>query len=145
MNPRQRFFILFLILWAPAMTVMMFLILRYPPNNVPVWIPVGWGFYMLATIVLVALFGRRIVKAPLSPAAQPDQQNTTSAMGGAVMLIVVWTGFFLYGTFKFVRGEIPVERAIPAGSLLVAFILVFTWLLLRDAKSRRMIDNPPRS
>jgi len=145
MNPRQRLFILFLLLWAPAMALMMFLILRYPPNNIPVWIPVGWGFYMLTTIVLVALFGRRIIKAPLSPAAQPDQQNTTSAMRGVIVLIAVWTGFLLYGTFRFVRGEIPAERAIPAGSLLLAFILVFTWLLLRDAKSRRMINNAPRS
>ena len=142
MKPQQKFFILFLALAAPAMALMAFAISRYPPNNVPAWVPLSWGLYLFVTIAFVALFGRRILKIP-EPQANPTSAPLRTA--GAVWLVAVWSGLFLVGAFKFFKGDFPAERAVPAGILLLAFILLFVWLIRRDAKSQRADDNAPRT
>ncbi len=141
MKPQQKRALLFLILVAPGLPLMMFAFSRYPSNKIPVWIPVGWGFYLLNAITLMATFGQRIIKSPIAQAPSPDVQ--AAATGGAVWLIAVWSVLFLYGAFKFVKGDFPAERAVPSGALLLAFILVFAWLMRRDRKSRRAADNAP--
>lgn len=143
MKPKQKWLILIFVLIAPYLAVMVFLMSRYPPNHIPAWIPLGGGCYLLATIIFVGLFGRRIVKVQPVPAASTRPQAATTARLWAAYLIAVWSGFFLYGAFKFLKGEIPVERAVPAGALLLAFILVFAWFLRRDIKSRGVNKPTP--
>jgi hypothetical protein len=139
MKPQQKRLILFLALIAPGMLLMIFACSRYPSNGIPAWIPISWGFYLLAAITFITVFGRRIIKSPTAPGASPGVQ--TSAKTRAVWLMAVWSGLFLYGAFKFAKGEIPAERAIPAGLLLLAWILVFAWLMRRDVKSRQAADD----
>ena len=143
MTPALKRVILFYAITLPGFSLMMFAFSRYPSNGVPAWIPIGWGFYMLATITFMTLFGQRLFKSPSAPAKPPDGQVTATAR--AVWLIAVWSVLFLYGAFKFAQGELPAERAIPSGALLLAFILLFAWLMRRDMKSRRAINNAPRA
>jgi hypothetical protein len=139
MKPQQKRLILFLALVAPGMLLMIFACTRYPSDSIPTWIPIGWGFYLLVAITFMTLFGSRIIKSPIAPATPP--RVDTSAKTRAIWLMAVWSGLFLYGAFKFVKGEIPAERAIPAGLLLLAWILVFAWLMRRDVKLRQAADN----
>ena len=143
MKPQQKRLVLFLVLLVPGMSVMTFAFSRYPSNSMPVWFPIGWGFYLLASITFMTLFGQRIIKSPTASATSPGGQASTTA--GAVWLIAVWSVIFLYGAFRFAKGEIAAERAIPSGALLLAFILVFAWLMRRDIKSRQAANNIPRT
>jgi hypothetical protein len=143
MTPALKRVILLYTLILPGFSLMMFAFSRYPSNSVPVWIPIGWGFYMLATITFMTLFGPRIFKSPSAPAKPPVGQASSTAR--AAWLIAVWSVLFLYGAFKFAKGDFPAERAIPSGALLFAFILVFSWLMRRDMKSQRAATNAPRS
>jgi len=143
MTPALKRVILLYALILPGFSLMMFAFSRYPSNSVPVWIPIGWGFYMLATITFMTLFGQRIFKSPSAPTKPPIGQ--ASATLRAVWLIAVWSVLFLYGAFKFAKGEFPAERAIPSGALLLAFILLFAWLMRRDIRSQRAANNAPRS
>jgi hypothetical protein len=143
MKPHQKRVILFLAILAPGMLVLMFAFWQYPSNTLPVWIPVSWGFYVLAAITFMTLFGRQIIKSPSDSRRAPGGQ--ASATMGGISLITVWSAFFLYSAFKFLKGDIPVSRAVPAGALLMAFILVFSWLMRRDMKSRRAANGAPSS
>jgi hypothetical protein len=60
MKPGHKIVMLTFGLIAPYAAVMMLLIARYPPNNIPEWIPLVGGCYMLATILLLGVYGKRI-------------------------------------------------------------------------------------
>jgi hypothetical protein len=143
MTPALKRVILFYALILPGFSLMMFAFSRYPSNGVPVWVPIGWGFYMLATITFMTLFGQRIFKSPSAPTKPPAAQ--ASATARAVWLIAVWSVLFLYGAFEFAKGDFPAERAIPSGALLLAFILLFAWLMRRDMKAQRAASDAPSS
>jgi hypothetical protein len=60
MKPQQKRFILFLALVAPGLLLTIVACSRYPSGGVPIWIPIGWGFYLLAAVTFMTLFGPRI-------------------------------------------------------------------------------------
>lgn len=139
MKPQQKRLILFLGLIALGLMLTLFACMQYPPKSVPTWIPVAWGCYVLAAITFTVVFGPRIFKSPPAPVAPTSVQ--TPATSAALRLMAVWIGLFLYGAFKFAKGDIPADRAIPTGVLLLAWIFVFGWFMRRDVKQRREAGN----
>lgn len=144
LKPQQKRMILFLVLIIPGLLLMMFVFSLYPQNGIPSWIVMAWGLYVLAAIMFMTLFGGRIIKSPIAPATPPNEQKPAPSRF-VVRLIAVWSGLFLYGAFKFAKGQIPAERAVPAGVLILAWILAFVWLMCRDIKSRRASNSVPLS
>ena len=124
---------------VPRLLLMIFACIKYPPKSIPVWIPIGWGFYLLAAITFMAVFGPRIFRPPAASAASAGLQ--ASAKSGAIRLLAVWSGLFLYRAFKFAKGEIASDRAIPAGFLLLAWIVMLAWLMRRDVKRSEAAEN----
>jgi len=57
-------------------------------------------------------------------------------------LVVIWSGFFLYGAIQTLRGKIPLDRAIPAGAILLFAIALFGWSLYRsNHKKSEQVDS----
>jgi hypothetical protein len=73
-------------------------------------------------------------------AGRPDPERARRALRKvqtlSTGLVVIWSGFFVYGAIKTLRGKIPLERAIPAGALLLFFIALFGWSLYRSNHKR---------
>ena len=51
-------------------------------------------------------------------------------------LLIVWSVLFLYGVKETIQGEIPLNRAIPAGAFLLFFIGIFGWGLYRARRKK---------
>ncbi|MFZ0640212.1 MAG: hypothetical protein WAM59_10985 [Candidatus Acidiferrales bacterium] len=143
MKPGHKLLILALALIVPYVAVMIFIISKYPPNNVPEWISLSGGCYILVTILLAAFLGNRIIgrgKTGMQPTAS-SRRLVTIGMLFIAYLVVLWSCFFVYGAFELFKGEIPAGRALPAGALLLALILVVGWSLWRYLKLRRANNN----
>jgi len=56
-------------------------------------------------------------------------------------LITIWIGLFIYGAYGTLKGDFPMQRAIPAGAFLLAFIGLFSWFLYRDTLARKDQTN----
>jgi hypothetical protein len=139
MKPGHKIVMLAFALIAPYVAVVILLIARYPPNNIPEWIPLVGGCYMLATILLLGVCGKRIAgrsRTPVQPSRTSERMWVTVGMLFITYLLVLWSCFFVYGTFEFFKGEIPTSRAVPAGTLLLAFMLTLGWPTFRYWKLR---------
>jgi hypothetical protein len=137
MSRKVKTLLLLMAFMVPYIAILVPTVLSYHGGLIPTWIPLTGGFYMLFTLVTVTLFSQHLAKKQNGGAAvQPDPQTAASAKSLAMRLIGLWSLFFLYGAAKVWSGAIPLDRAIPAGILLMSFIGAFSWFAYRGSKNR---------
>jgi hypothetical protein len=136
MSPRAKILVLIFGLVLPYFALVMNFIIRDPQNPFPTWFPYSGASYMLGTILLVTFASRKISRAAPQPDSTKSQAAPWWARAGAMYLVTVWSGGFLWGAYKTFKGDLLWERAVPAGAFLLAFISLFSWLLYADSKQR---------
>ena len=91
----------------------------------------------MGSMILVMVVSRRI-SANVPPEVTPKAKFALRLARAWVMyLVAIWSGFFIYGAYRTLKGDFPMERAIPAGAFLLAFIGLFSWSLYRDYQARK--------
>lgn len=140
MNPKQRSMIFLGItfaLMAPYMGFVVYFALRFPPNHLPSWFINTIAFWFIANFLLVSLLAKKLFRRQQidpRPLAEQNRAKTVLIIVRIVgsYLVIVWTGFFLYGVKETAQGKLPLSRAIPAGAFLLFFIGIFSWGILRS-------------
>jgi len=147
-SPKSKVTILFLCLGLPYMLFVLFFALRAAPgsaNPFPSWFPWVALTYMLSTISLASLLVPRFFRNVARPPAAQADSYLMLAKVQSLSLIVVWSCLFIYGGYKTLQGDFPLERALPAGAFLLAFIGLFAWSLRRTqaASQQSKSSSPP--
>lgn len=139
MTPRRKFVLLIFALIVPYMAFVMYFALRsiQPGQILPTWFPYFGLSYILGSMVLVMVASRRIFHNVPREASPKAQSTLRWARAWTMYLVAIWSGFFIYGACRTLKGDFPMERAIPAGAFLLAFIGLFSWSLYRDYHARK--------
>jgi hypothetical protein len=139
MTPRRKFVFLIFALIVPYMAFVMYFALRssQPGQILPTWFPYFGLSYILGSMVLVMVASRRIFRNVPQEASPKAQSALRWGRAWAMYLVAIWSGFFIYGAYRTLKGDFPMERAIPAGAFLLAFIGLFSWSLYRDYQARK--------
>jgi hypothetical protein len=147
-SPKTKVIILFLCLAVPYLIFVLFFGLKAAPgsaNPFPPWFPWVVLTYMLSSITLASVLAPRFFRnVPRPPDAQASPYSNL-AKAQTLSLILVWSCFFICGALKTVKGDFLVERALPAGAFLLAFISLFGWSLRRTWAAGRQSgpSSPP--
>jgi hypothetical protein len=135
MKPRTKILVLIFSLIVPYMALAMYFVLRIGEHSLPTWFPYFGIFYILGTMIFVMLFSRRISRgAPPGPAAKPRPAALWLARTWSAYLVIIWSGFFIWGAYQTISGNFEWQRALFAGACLLAFIGLFSRSLYRDFK-----------
>jgi hypothetical protein len=148
MSPKIKVTILFSGLALPYIIFVLFFALRAAPgstNPFPSWFPWVALTYMLSSIVLASLLTPRFFRNAPPPPEAEARQYLKRATGQTLSLILLWACLFIYGAYKTLKGDVPLERAIPGGGFLLAFIGLFAWSLRRTkaASGQAKPSSPP--
>lgn len=103
----------------------------------PGWFPYFALSYIFGSIVLVMAYSRKVVRDTPQEVSTAPSTASSWTKGWVIYLIAIWSGFFIYGAYRTFKGDFPIERAIPAGGFLLAFIGLFGWSLYRDNQARK--------
>ena len=138
MNPKYRVTILFgsvLVLMVPYLGFVVYYSQRFPPNHWPTWFTNTIAGWFVANFLLLMLLAKRIFTGQ---AAEPQRDRRAFTIAQIVIsyLLIVWSLLFLYGAKETIKGEVPLSRAIPAGSFLLFFIGIFGWSLYRARRRK---------
>jgi len=110
----------------------------------PSWFPWVALTYMLGSMILASVLGPRIFRdAPHPPSTPQNRFYLQIAKGWSLYLVFVWSCLFIYGSYKTLKGELRVERAIPAGVILLAFIAIFAQSIRRMYAAENQIQPYP--
>lgn len=135
-TPKNKIFALVFSLILPYMAIVVFFASRLPQQPLPRWFPYFGACYIFASILLATVMGRRIARNAPQQNSAKSQATSRWVRGRVIGLIGLWSLMFLYGAYRTLNGDFPLERAIPAGVILLAFIGLFAWLLYRDCRTR---------
>jgi hypothetical protein len=131
MTPKTKALILMVSLALPNLIFILYFVFTAPPNSArpfPNWFPMAAGTYMLVAMFLGTLISRRINRSnTAAPQSRQTLANISLAKGNSMALVTAWSLFFVYGAYETLIGRIPIQRAIPAGALLLGFIALFSW------------------
>ena len=138
MNPKFRPAILFgivLVLMAPYLGFVMYYSQRFPSNQWPAWFTNTIAVWFIANFLIIMLLVKRIFRGQ---AVEPQKARRASTVSQIVSsyLLIVWSVLFLYGAKETMQGEIPLNRAIPAGAFLLFFMGIFGWGLYRSRRGK---------
>jgi len=143
--PQKRIAIVFGLI-VPYVFFVFFMILSTAGHSdkLPAWVPFAGAGYLLLAIFLGVVLSRRIKgdEPPRDPERAQVSMNWARSYG--TRLVVLWSGLFVYGAYRTVKGDFPLERAIPAGLLLLGFIAVFGWSVFRIKKAQATQPKYPR-
>jgi hypothetical protein len=144
MTPRRKILFLMcglILLYMALVVYFVFPRSGHPEPMLPSWFPYFGLSYIFGSIVLVVFLSRRISRNAAQEASTKAQSDPSLARAWVMYLIAIWSGLFIYGVYGTLKGDFPVERAIPAGAFLLAFIGLFSWLLYRDTQTRKHPTN----
>jgi hypothetical protein len=138
MNPRQRFAIFFatvLVLMAPYLGFVTYYARRFPSNQWPAWFSDVIGIWFVANFLLLILLFKRIFRGQ-ARVVEPQRARRVIVIAQIIVsyLLIVWSVLFLYGVRETIKGNLPLNRAIPAGAFLLFFIGLFGWSLYRTRR-----------
>jgi hypothetical protein len=138
MNPKLRpalFVGSVFVLMAPYLGFVMYYSQRFPSNQWPSWFTETIAVWFIANFLLLTLLARRIFRGQV---AEPQRGRRASAIAQIVAsyLLIVWSVLFLYGMKETIKGNLPLNRAIPAGAFLLFFIGIFGWGLYRARREK---------
>lgn len=154
MNPRSRAAVLIgsaVALTVPYVAFVVYFSLTLPKNHWPMWFTNVLLVWFVANFVAVYLIARRMAKKNPPPTAtlteQPQKNTTRLWVLRAVCsyLVIVWSVLFAKGVNGTIRGEYPLDRAIPAGAFLLFFILLFGFLVYRSFRPKASSGATPKS
>ena len=153
MQPKNKIRALIFGFVLPYFALVMYFVLGFVfhirESPLPTWFPYFGMAYLLGTVLLVSVIGRRIARSALAEPTQsvvkPRPAVRVAARVWAGYLIAVWCGFFLYGAVETVRGRFEWQRALPAGAFLLIFIVLFARELYADIKAQRLSDKQGNS
>jgi hypothetical protein len=154
MNPRSRAAVLIgtaVALTVPYVAFVVCFSFKFPKNHWPVWFTNVLLVWFVANFVAVYLIARRMAKKHPPPNAKLHEQPRKNNAGVWILravgfyLVIVWSVFFVNGVKETVRGEYPLDRAIPAGAFLLFFILLFGWLLYRSFRPKASTGRASKS
>jgi hypothetical protein len=138
MNAKLRPVILFggvFLLMAPYFGFVLYYSQRFPSNHWPAWFTNTIAVWFIANFLIVMLLVRRIMRGQKVERRKARRASGISQILSSYLLIV-WSVLFLYGAKETVLGEIPLNRAIPAGAFLLFFIGIFGWDLYRARRGK---------
>lgn len=138
MNPKFRPAILCgiaFVLMVPYLGFVIYYSQRFPSNQWPAWFTNTIAVWFIANFLIIMLLVKRIFKGQ---AVEQQKARRASAISQIVSsyLLIVWSVLFLYGVKETMQGEIPLNRAIPAGAFLLFFIGIFGWGLYRARRGK---------
>jgi hypothetical protein len=133
MNPKHRFAIFLgavFVLMVPYVGFVVYYSQRFPSNHWPEWFTNTVAVWFVANFLLLMLLSKKILRGQV---ARPEKARRGSVMVQIVSsyLLIVWCSLFIYGVTQTVQGQVPLNRAIPAGAFLLFFIGLFGWGLYR--------------
>jgi hypothetical protein len=135
MTPKNKIFALVFSLILPYMAIVVFFASSLPQQPLPRWFPYFGACYIFASILLASIMGRRIARNAPQQSSPKSQAASRWVRGRVIGLIGFWSLLLLYGAYRTLNGDFPLERAIPAGGILLAAIGLFSWLLYRDYRT----------
>jgi hypothetical protein len=147
MSPRTKFTVLVLGLALPYGAFVSFFAFSATPGSThpfPSWFPWVALAYMLGSMLLASILGPKLFRG--SPSPPPTPQNRVYmqiAKGWSLYLVLVWSCLFLYGAYKTLKGDLLLERAIPAGAALLAFIAIFAQSVRRMCAAENQVQPYP--
>jgi hypothetical protein len=138
MNPKYRAAILLgivFVLMAPYFGFVAYYSQQFPSNQWPAWFTNTIAVWFIANFLIIMLLVKRTFRGQ---AVEPQKVRRASAISQIVSsyLLIVWSVLFLYGAKETIQGEIPLNRAIPAGAFLLFFIAIFGWGLYRARRGK---------
>jgi hypothetical protein len=135
MTPKNKIFALVFSLILPYTAIVVFFASRLPRQPLPGWLPYFGACYIFAIILLASVMGQRIARNAPQQNSPKSQATSGWVRGRVIGLIGFWSLMFLYGAYRTFNGDFPLERAIPAGVILLAFIGLFARLLYQDYRT----------
>ena len=147
MSPRTKFTVLVLGLAVPYGAFVSSFAFSATPGSThpfPSWFPWVALAYMLGSMLLASILGPKLFRG--SPSPPPTPQNRVYmqiAKGWSLYLVLVWSCLFIYGAYKTLKGDLLLERAIPAGAALLAFIAIFTQSVGRMCAAENQVQPYP--
>ncbi len=144
MTPRRKIaFLMYGLILAYMALLIYFVFPRsgHPEPVLPSWFPYFGLSYIFGSIVLVVFLSRRVSSNAAQGVSTTPRSTPWRARAWATYLIAIWSGLFIYGAYRTLKGDFPMERAIPAGAFLLAFIGLFSWSLCRDIQARKNQTN----
>jgi hypothetical protein len=120
----------------PYTALVMYLAYRRPESSpFPYWYAYFGLSYLLLTMTIVVLYGRRIYQG-VAPAPGPPSVARRLFRAHMAYLVTLWSMAFLWGAYKTVKGDLAWQRSVPAGFFLLLFIALFSWALYKDLKAQ---------
>jgi len=135
MQPRAKFIALLAIWLVPYLCFIPYLSTKIVANYIPMPYVYAMAAYFFGGLLLFGFLGPRIFRGTRPPDPVKAQQARSWAQSYATRLVLVWSGLLLYGIYEAITGAIPWQGAIPAGFILLAFILLFSWNIIRLRRS----------
>lgn len=113
----------------------MYFALRIREHPLPTWLPYFGLSYMLGVMIVIGIFSRKVYRGVhTETTGKPVSVLRWLGRIWVGYLILVWAGFFIWGAYQTITGELEWRRAIPAGAFLLAFIALFSLSLYKDFK-----------
>src|SRR5690242_4628997 len=138
MKPKTKILALTFGLVLPYAAIATYFALRVQEHPLPNWFPYFGLSYILATILVVMLYSRKIHRrAKPEKAQRPKWIWRWLGRAWMAYVVAVWSVLFLWGAYLTLRGDLGWQRSVPAGAFLLAFIVLFSWALHKDFKAQR--------
>jgi hypothetical protein len=137
MKPKTKILALTFGLILPYVAFAIYFALRVEEHPLPTWFPYFGLSYILATMLVVMLYSRRIHRGAKPETAQrPKSVWLWLGRAWTAYLVAVWSVLFLWGAYLTLTGGLKWQRSVPAGAFLLAFIVLFSWALYKDFKAQ---------
>jgi hypothetical protein len=145
MTPRSRTSILVLAavaLTVPYVAFVVYFSTRFPPNQWPTWFTDVLAAWFVANFIVIVLIARGLSKRQQQSSGLESVPPRKAGVRVWILrivgsyLVLVWSVLFFVGVKGTIRGEYPLNRAIPAGAFLLFFISMFGWGVYRSFRPK---------
>jgi hypothetical protein len=147
MSPRTKSIVLILSLALPYGAFVSFFVFSATPGSThpfPSWVAWVAIAYMLGSMLLTSILGPKLFRGAPSPPPTPrNRVYMQTAKGWSLYLVLVWSCIFIYGAYKTLKSDLLLERAIPAGAALLAFIAIFAQSIRRMYAAENQVQPYP--
>ena len=130
-------------LMFPYLAFVMYFSFRLPQNHWPSWFTNTVLVWFVANFLVLMLLARRIFKnegaVTLKDRLRPSEKTKPTVWAVRIFasyLVLVWSVFFIVGLTGTIQGKYSPSRALPAGAVLLFFILFFGWGVYRSFQKK---------
>ncbi len=131
-----------ILLTGPYMAFAIYFLGQYPSDNEPEWLTTTLAVWFTANFLILVWILRRRAREPTASQNTPVSPAATATLNSGLIiwmgwLLVVWSVFLIYGFVETVTGQIPLRRALVAGTFLLLFIGLFGKGLYGELRKKR--------